>query len=177
MLTKTTERTMKNPTSMRLSEMTRQQINELAQATGLNQTEIVSVAIDRMHRSEIKTKTEEKMNMKITGNVVLIHGHEYIGSIVTNQSLSVEDAINLLNVDADQYDDYGAFGLIYLDDDGSPEQRRERLEDGLQPSTWDELVEFYGEMTLSEILANLNGIDPTSPNMKTACELYRALHR
>lgn len=167
---------MKNPTSMRLSEMTRQQISELAQATGLNQTEIASVAIDRMHRSEIKSKTEEKMNTKITGNVVLVHGQDYIGSIVTNRTLSIEEAIELLSVDADQYDDYGAFGLIYLDD-GSPEQRRERLEDGLQPSTWDELVEFYGEMSLSEILANLNSIDPTSPNMKTACELYRALHR
>lgn len=55
---------MKNPTSMRLSGMTRQQIRELAQATGLNQTEIVSVSIDRMYRSEFKSKTEEKMNGK-----------------------------------------------------------------------------------------------------------------
>ena len=60
----TTGEKMKNPTSMRLSGMTRQQIRELAQATGLNQTEIVSVSIDRMYRSEFKSKTEDKMAKK-----------------------------------------------------------------------------------------------------------------
>ena len=45
---------MKRLTSIHISEMTDSQIEELRAKTGLNQSEIVTTAIDRMYREEIE---------------------------------------------------------------------------------------------------------------------------
>jgi predicted DNA-binding protein len=47
----------KQPTSVRLPNLTTRQLTELIATTGMTQSEIVSTAIDRMHREEIKTMT------------------------------------------------------------------------------------------------------------------------
>lgn len=47
----------KRLTSIRLPELTDHQLTELASATGLNVTELLTTAIDRMYQQEIKTMT------------------------------------------------------------------------------------------------------------------------
>ena len=42
----------KQPTSFRLGEMTRQQLDALVKVTGMNRVETISLAIDRMYREE-----------------------------------------------------------------------------------------------------------------------------
>lgn len=54
----------KQPTSFRLSDMTTRQLAELISATGLTQSEVMSQAIDRMHREEIPT-----MNIRKPDNI------------------------------------------------------------------------------------------------------------
>ena len=44
----------KRLTSIRLPELTDRQLTELASVTGLNATELITTAIDRMHQQEIK---------------------------------------------------------------------------------------------------------------------------
>lgn len=114
------------------------------------------------------------MYTKITGNTVLVHGNELVGSIVTNQSLSVEDAIDLLGVSADDYDNYGSLRLISLDD-MSPTQRQDYVLDHLQPMTMDEVMEDFGGKSLSCIITQLNSTYPTDDNLQLACEIYRLL--
>jgi predicted DNA-binding protein len=47
----------KRPTSARLSDLTTDQLSHLVQQTGMTQSEVISTAIDRMYREEIKMKT------------------------------------------------------------------------------------------------------------------------
>jgi hypothetical protein len=56
--------------------------------------------IAEMKSRHTKRKEEEKM-------ATLYHGDEYLGEIITNQSLSVEDACELLNIDINEMDEYG----------------------------------------------------------------------
>jgi hypothetical protein len=53
----------KRPTSTRLSDLTTKQLSDLAGMTGLNQTEVISVAIDRMYREE--TKMSDKLDYRV----------------------------------------------------------------------------------------------------------------
>jgi site-specific recombinase XerD len=46
----------KQPTSIRLSDLAKQQLEELVQGSGLNQSEVIGLAIARMH-SELTTVT------------------------------------------------------------------------------------------------------------------------
>jgi predicted transcriptional regulator len=45
---------MRTPISVRLSELQERQLAELGESTGMNQSEIIKLAIDRMAREEIK---------------------------------------------------------------------------------------------------------------------------
>jgi hypothetical protein len=47
---------MKRLTSIHISELTDKQIEQLKTATGLNQSEVITTAIDRMAREEIEMK-------------------------------------------------------------------------------------------------------------------------
>lgn len=57
----------KQPTSMRLPALTVRQIAELIAATGMTQSEVITIAIDRMYR-------EEKKNMNTFATLVDING-------------------------------------------------------------------------------------------------------
>lgn len=59
---------MKQQISLRISNLTKTQIDDLGQSTGMNQTEIVSVAIDRMFREETMkyTVTVNKNGIEIS---------------------------------------------------------------------------------------------------------------
>lgn len=46
--------------SLRISDLTKRQIGDLQKVTGMNQTELISVAIDRMAREERKMDDEYK---------------------------------------------------------------------------------------------------------------------
>jgi hypothetical protein len=48
---------MRTPISVRLSELQERQLAELEESTGMNQSEIIKLAIDRMAREEIKMWT------------------------------------------------------------------------------------------------------------------------
>jgi len=48
----------KRLTTIRVPEITDRQLAELASATGLNTTELITTAIDRMYREEINTMNE-----------------------------------------------------------------------------------------------------------------------
>lgn len=55
----------KRLTSIRLPELTDRQLAELASATGLNTTELLTTAIDRMYQQEIKTMTTPKYDYTV----------------------------------------------------------------------------------------------------------------
>jgi predicted transcriptional regulator len=69
---------------MRLSELTKGQIGTLAETTGMKQTEIVSVAIDRMFREETNVKEKQ-----MTANEIVTRIIEN-GRVATNEELEVE---------------------------------------------------------------------------------------
>ena len=162
---------MKTHISIRLNKITEKQIAELRERYSLQQTEVISMAVSEFYKSKMEDEVKEVKIAK-GADCVLVYGNEIIGDIITNQSLSVEDAIELLNVDADSYDDYGLFDLVYLMG-GSEVQRHERLEENLQPLRWEEIVNYYGKMSFTEIITHLDGIDPYGDNRRLACEIYR----
>ena len=162
---------MKTHISIRLNKITEKQIAELRARYSLQQTEVIAMAVNEFYKS----KMEDKMNeVKIAkgADCVLVYGTEIIGDIITNRSISVDEAIELLNINADSYDDYSLFELVYLMG-GSEAQRHERLEENLQPLSWEEIVDYYGRMSFAEILANLDNTDPYGDNLRLACEIYR----
>jgi hypothetical protein len=55
---------MKSQINIRASQLTRRQLEELIENTGMTQTEIVSTAIDRMYREEIP------MNRKLNSDEI-----------------------------------------------------------------------------------------------------------
>ena len=59
---------MKTKTSVSLSDLTRSQINELAESLGINQTEVISLAVDRMYQKE-STMTYELYGFTFPNNV------------------------------------------------------------------------------------------------------------
>jgi len=80
---------MKKLISLRISALTEHQIATLQQATGMNQTEIVTVAIDRMSRKEIKmnaykvtVKEETRSEDEFTSNAETIRYFATFGGAV-----------------------------------------------------------------------------------------------
>lgn len=53
----------KQPTSVRLPDLTMRQLAELITATGMTQSEIIAHAIDRMYREEIKPMTQTTVRL------------------------------------------------------------------------------------------------------------------
>lgn len=49
----------KQPTSVRLPDMTMRQLTELIAATGMTQSELIATAIDRMYQQETQTMTTD----------------------------------------------------------------------------------------------------------------------
>lgn len=58
---------MKNPTSIRTSKLTAGQLATLVSKTGMNQTEVISVAIDRMYNKEIEMKSISNESYEVLG--------------------------------------------------------------------------------------------------------------
>ncbi|MHB0966004.1 MAG: hypothetical protein ACYC36_06060 [Bellilinea sp.] len=58
---------MKNPTSIRTSKLTASQLAALVSKTGMNQTEVISVAIDRMYNEEIGMKRISNKSYEVLG--------------------------------------------------------------------------------------------------------------
>lgn len=162
---------MKTHISIRLNKITEKQIAELRARYSLQQTEVITMAVNEFYKSKMEDEMKE-IKIAKGADCVLVYGTEIIGDIITNRSISVEDAIELLNINADSYGDYNLFDLVYLTG-GSEARRHERLEENLQPLSWTDIVDHYGKMTFAEILAHLDSIDPTSDNLRLACEIYR----
>ena len=68
---------------MRLSELTKGQIETLAETTGMKQTEIVSIAIDRMFREETRmSKQHDRITQKLgeAGAAWAVQSWKYCGA-------------------------------------------------------------------------------------------------
>jgi hypothetical protein len=79
---------MKQQINFRASGLTAQQLSKLIQLTGMNQTEVVSVAIDRMFREETMSSNKSFTIRKIEPVDVWMDG-QHIGQanqIITNQT-------------------------------------------------------------------------------------------
>jgi hypothetical protein len=63
----------KSPTSLRLSGLARQQLDELHARLGMNQTEIVATALDRMYRQEMGDTFTEADFVKGDGKAFDFH--------------------------------------------------------------------------------------------------------
>ena len=110
------------------------------------------------------------------GNAVVLHGAQIIGRIITNRSLTIDEALELVGVNPDELDggdpvwDYEAFRVIYLDD--GRRGREQRVLDYLQPMTMDEVREDFGGKPYGEIKYALDQTYIYDDNAALACQIY-----
>lgn len=68
---------MKQQVNFRASELTSRQLGELVSLTGMNQTEVIAIAIDRMYQEE--TKETDAMNTKTAKRTITITRRSHLG--------------------------------------------------------------------------------------------------
>ena len=78
---------MKNPTSARISDMTKKQIAELSAKTGMNQTEVITVSVNEFsNKMEAKMKTKDNLSQAHYDIIDWVGDSEFINTLTEQQA-------------------------------------------------------------------------------------------